>query len=30
MHIGKPSKAEDYLEFKDIKVGESFFSLYMN
>ena len=22
MHIGKPSKAEDYLEFKDIKVGE--------
>lgn len=24
MHIGKPSKAEDYLEFKDIKVGETF------
>lgn len=24
MYIGKPSKAEDYLEFKDIKVGETF------
>ena len=24
MHIGKPSEAEDYLEFKDIKVGETF------
>ena len=24
MRIGKPSKAEDYLEFKDIKVGETF------
>lgn len=21
MHIGKPSKAEDYLEFKDIGIG---------
>ena len=24
MYIGKPRKAEDYLEFKDIKVGETF------
>lgn len=24
MHIGKPSEAEDYIEFRDIKVGETF------
>lgn len=24
MRIGKPSEAKDYIEFKDIKVGETF------